>query len=72
MKDRNYLSNQYHENRDFFYKNGKRYTEIDAKIWNNIKDFERIEADSKLITQKRAQELFDEFKDIFDDINEKN
>lgn len=43
MKDRNYLSNQYHENRDFFYKNGKKYTKLDAEIWDNIKDLERIE-----------------------------
>ncbi|PHI08352.1 hypothetical protein KSU03_09415 [Fusobacterium polymorphum] len=67
MKDRNYLSNQYHENRDFFYKNGKKYTKLDAEIWDNIKDLERIEKNYPLITHKRAQELFDEYKDIFDD-----
>ena len=72
MKDNNYLSNEYHENRDLFYRNGKSYTKEDAKLWDSIKNLERAETDSNLITQERAQELFDEFKNIFDDINEKN
>jgi len=55
MKDKNYLSNEYHENRDLFYRNGKSYTKEDAKLWDSIKNLER------------AQELFDEYKDIFDD-----
>ena len=69
MKDKNYLSNEYHENRDLFYRNGKSYTKEDAELWNSIKNLERVETDSNLITQERAQELFDEFKDIFDDKN---
>lgn len=67
MKDRNYLSNEYYENRDLFYRNGKSYTKEDAELWNSIKNLERVETDSNLITQERAQELFDEYKDISDD-----
>lgn len=67
MKDRDYLSNEYYENRDLFYRNGKSYTKEDAELWNSIKNLERVETDSNLITQERAQELFDEYKDFFDD-----
>lgn len=67
MKDKDYLSNEYYENRDLFYRNGKSYTKEDAELWNSIKNLERVETDSNLITQERAQELFDEYKDFFDD-----